>query len=87
MKATLSDFGIKFKKVLLLCDNESAIKLTNNLVQHAKTKHLDVHHYFIRDYQQKGDIYIESVGTKPLDEKIFCKLRNELNILDFSNMC
>ena len=47
-------------------------------------------------HQQKGDICIESVGTedqlddiftKPLDEKRFCKLRNELNILDFSNMC
>ena len=43
----------------------------------------------------KGDIAIESVGTddqladiftKPLDEKRFCKIRNELNILDFSNM-
>ena len=92
----MKDFGIKFKKVLLLCDNESAIKLTNNLVQHGRTKHIDVHHYFIRDHQQKGDISIESVGTedqladiftKPLDEKRFCKLRNELNILDFSNMC
>ena len=96
MKATLSDFGIKFKKVLLLCDNESAIKLTNNPVQHARTKHIYVRHHFIRDHQQKRDIYIESVGTedqladiftKPLDEKRFCKLRNELNILDFSNMC
>ena len=28
MKVTLNDFGIKFKKVPLLCDNESAIKLT-----------------------------------------------------------
>ena len=96
MKATLSDFGIKFKKVPLLCDNESAIKLTNNPVQHARTKHIDVRHYFIRDHQQKGDICIESVGTedqladiftKSLDEKRFCKIRNELNILDFSNMC
>jgi histone deacetylase 1/2 len=94
MKATLNDFGIKFKKVPLLCDNESAIKLTNNLVQHARTKHIDVYHNFIRYHQQ--DICIESVGTedqladiftKPLDEKRFCKLRNELNILDFSNMC
>ena len=34
MKATLNDFGIKFKKVPLLCDNESAIKLTNNPVHH-----------------------------------------------------
>jgi hypothetical protein len=96
MKATLNDFGIKFKQVLLLCDNESAVKLTNNPVQYARTKHIDVRHHFIRYHQQKGDISIENVDTedqladifiKPLDKKRFCKLRNELNILDFSNMC
>jgi hypothetical protein len=53
-KATLSDFEIKFKQVPLLCDNESAIKLTNNPVQHSITKHIDVRHHFIRDHQQKG---------------------------------
>jgi hypothetical protein len=72
------------------------VKLTNNPVQHARTKHIDVRHHFIRDYQQKGDISIKNVGTddqladiftKPLGEKRFCKLRNELNIFDFSNMC
>jgi hypothetical protein len=56
---------------------------------------MDIRHHFVRDHQQKGDIAIESIGTddqladiltKPLDEKRFCKLRNELNILDFSNM-
>ena len=45
---------------------------------------------------KKGKFCIESVGTedqladiftKPLDEKRFCKLKNELNILDFSNLC
>jgi hypothetical protein len=96
MKASLKDFGIKFNKVTLLCDNESVMKLTNNMVQHSRTKHIDVRHHFIRDHQQKGDICIESVGTddqladiftKPLDEKRFCKLRNELNILVFSNLC
>jgi hypothetical protein len=96
MKATLNDFGIEFKQVPLLCDNESAMKLTNNPVEHARTKHIDVRHHFIRDHQQKEDISIENVGTddqlaniftKPLDEKRFCKLRNELNILDFLNMC
>jgi hypothetical protein len=69
--------------------------MTQNPVQHGRTKHIDIRHHFIRDQQQKGDIAIESVGTddqladiltKPLDEKRFCKLRNELNILDFSNM-
>ena len=81
MKATLSDFEIKFKKVPLLCDNENAIKLTNNPVQLARTKPIHVRQHFIRDHQQKGDISIESVGTKdqladiftkPLDEKKFC---------------
>jgi hypothetical protein len=70
----------------------SAMKVTNYPIQHSRTKHIDVCHHFIRDHQQKGDICIESVGTddqlaniftKPVDEKRFCKLRNELNILDF----
>ena len=96
MKSTLKDFGINFKRVPLLCDNESVVKLTNNPVQHSRTKHIDVRHHFIRDHQRKGDICIESIGTddqlayiftKPLDEKRFCNLRNELNILDFSDMC
>jgi hypothetical protein len=94
MKATLNNFRIRFKEVSLLRNNESAVKLTNNPVQHSRTKHIDVHHHFIRDYQQKGDNCIESVGTddqlidiftKPLDEKRLCKLRNELNIL--SQIC
>ena len=46
------------------------------------------------DHQQRGDIEITYVSTKeqladiftkPLDEKTFTKLRNELNILDSQN--
>jgi hypothetical protein len=33
------------------------------------------------------DDQLDDIFTKPLDEKRFCKWRNELNILDFSNMC
>ena len=51
----------------------SEIKLTNNQVQHAKTKHIDVRHHFIRDHQQKGDICIESVGTEDQLTDIFTK--------------
>jgi uncharacterized membrane protein len=51
MKAILNDFRIKFKQVPLLCDNESSVKRTNNPVQHARTKHIDVCHHFIRDHQ------------------------------------
>ena len=52
-------------------------------------------HHFLRDHVNKGDIKIDGIGTddqladiftKPLDESRFCKLRNELNIIDFSNV-
>jgi hypothetical protein len=38
MKANLNDFGIKFKNVLLFCDNKSAIKMIQNPVQHSRNE-------------------------------------------------
>jgi hypothetical protein len=94
MRQTLRDFDYKLSKVPLLCDNESAIHMVDNPVEHSRTKHIDIWYHFLRDYQQKGDIEIAYVNTnnqladiftKPLDEKTFSKLRNELNILDSRN--
>ena len=34
IKQTLLDYGVVLEKVPLLCDNESVVKLANNLVQH-----------------------------------------------------
>ena len=82
------------RKGTSLCDNESTVKLANNPVQHSRTKHIDIHHHFLRDYVAKNDISLEGVRTenqladiftKLLDEATFCWLRNELNVLDFSN--
>jgi hypothetical protein len=42
MRQTLRDFRCRFTKILLLCDNESAIKLANNPVSHSRTKHIDI---------------------------------------------
>ena len=95
MRQTLWDFGYNLSKVPLLCDNESVIPLADNPVEHNRTKHIDIRHQFLRDHQQKGDIevlYINTenqladIFTKPLDEKIFCRLRSELNVLDSRNL-
>jgi hypothetical protein len=94
MRQTLRDYGYKLSKVPLLCDNESAIRIADNPVDHSRTKHIDIRHHFLRDHQQRGDIEIAYINTKdqladiftkPLDEKTFCKLRNELNIVDSRN--
>ncbi|WVZ97705.1 LOW QUALITY PROTEIN: hypothetical protein U9M48_043219 [Paspalum notatum var. saurae] len=55
---------LKLSRIPLLCDNESAIKLANNPVQHSRTKHIDFRHHFIRDHVAKGDILLRNVGTK-----------------------
>jgi hypothetical protein len=83
------------ERVPLLCDNESAVKIANNLVEHSRTKHIVIRHHFLRDHVAKGDIVLCGVRseeqlvdifTKPLDVNTFCRLRSELNVLDASNI-
>ena len=92
---TLKDYGVSLGTVHLLCDNESAIKIANNLVQHCRTKHIDIRHHFLRDHVANRDIALTHVGTmyqladiftKPLDEARFVNLRGELGILDPNNL-
>ena len=87
------DYGVVLEKVPF-CDNESTVKLANNLVQHSRTKHIDIRHHFLRDHVAKNDVSLEGVRTenqladiftKPLDVATFGRLRNEINVLDLSN--
>jgi hypothetical protein len=95
MRQTLKDYGVTCDKVPLLCDNESAIKISHNPVQHSKTKHIKIHHHFIQDHIKRGAIeiiYINTqeqladIFTKPLGEARFRELRHELNSTDSSNV-
>jgi hypothetical protein len=54
MRATLLGYGVKFDEVSLLCDNESAMKIATDPVQHSRTKQIDICHHFIRIIKQKG---------------------------------
>jgi hypothetical protein len=95
MRQTLQDFGYNLSKVPLLCDNESAIYLVDNPIEHSRTKHIDIWHHFLIDHQQRGYIDVCHISTenqlanifiKSLDEKRFCRLCSELNVLDSRNL-
>ena len=95
MKQMLLDYRLEVGSVPLLCDNQSAIQIGKNLVQHSRTKHINVCHHFLRDHEAKGDILLTDVRsednladifTKPLEKDTFAFLRNELNVLDASNV-
>ena len=60
------------------------------LVQHSRTKHLEIRHHFLRDHAQKGDISLEFVRTedqladiltKPLNEEQFVNIRMQLGVI------
>jgi hypothetical protein len=51
MRQTLRDYGYKLSKVPLLCDNESAIRMAENPVEHSRSKHIDIRYHFLRDHQ------------------------------------
>jgi hypothetical protein len=91
MRQNLKEYGVNYDKVPLLCDNESGIRIAYNLVQHSRTKHIEIWNHFIRDHDAHGDIelayvctkdQLANIFTKPLDETRFEYLRNELNIID-----
>ncbi|WVZ53867.1 hypothetical protein U9M48_004755 [Paspalum notatum var. saurae] len=84
MKATLSDFGLRFGKIPLLVDSTSAISVAKNPVLYSRTKHIDVRFHFLRDHYEKGDIDLVHVAsenqladifTKPLEFGAFVRLR------------
>ena len=95
MRQTLKDYSVTCEKVHLLSDNESAIKISLNPVQHSKTKHIDIRHHFIRDHIKQGDIEVlfintqeqlADIFTKPLDEARFRELGHDLSIIASSNV-
>jgi Reverse transcriptase (RNA-dependent DNA polymerase)/gag-polypeptide of LTR copia-type/Integrase core domain/GAG-pre-integrase domain len=51
--------------LMINSDSESALKAIKNPVFHARTKHFDMRHHFIRDVVAKGEL---SVGYIPGDE-------------------
>ena len=47
-----------------MCDNTSAISLTKNLIQHCRTKHIEIRHHFLRDEVEKNKIILNFIDTE-----------------------
>ncbi|GJW17307.1 retrovirus-related pol polyprotein from transposon TNT 1-94 [Tanacetum coccineum] len=91
MKQSLIDYGIRLDGVPIMCNNKGAINLSKNLVQHSRTKHIEIHHHFLCDNVQKGNISIEKVASedniadifsKPLKREVFNYLRLGLGMIE-----
>ncbi|GJZ14933.1 retrovirus-related pol polyprotein from transposon TNT 1-94 [Tanacetum coccineum] len=73
MRTQLLDYGYKYNRIPMYCDSKSAIAISCNLVQHSKTKHIDIRYHFIKEHVEKGTVEIYFVGTEYQLADLFTK--------------
>jgi hypothetical protein len=77
------------RATLVYYDNVSAVYLSTNLVQHQRTKHVEIDLHFVRERVATGDVRVLHVLTtsqftgifsKGLPSSVFSEFRYSLNI-------
>ena len=90
MKKLLSDYEISQDTMVVYCDNSSSIDISKNLVQHSKTKNIEIRYHFIRDLVERKIVVFEyipterqnvDIFTKPLDKSKFETLRQVIGVI------
>jgi hypothetical protein len=73
------------------CDNQSAIKLAHNPVYHARSKHIELQHHFVREKIESKEIdliycntsdNVADIFTKPLGKIKFEVFRSKLGVVE-----
>ena len=84
-------FGHVLDASIILCDNQSGIRLLDNPMFHDRSKHIDTSYHFIRDMVQRGAVRLHHIGTdeqvaniltKSLGKVKFLTFREKLGIVD-----
>nr|GEU84414.1 hypothetical protein [Tanacetum cinerariifolium] len=71
---TLSRFSVEAEYLTLdYCDNLNAVHMSANLVQHQRTKHIDIDIYFVRDKVAAGHVRVLHVPSRFQYADIFTK--------------
>ena len=75
---------------MILCDNQSCMKMTEKPMFHDKMKHIEIRYFYIRDMVQKGAIKLQYVSTneqvadvltKPLSRVKFEHFRDKNSVV------
>ena len=54
-------FECEIESIVVHYDNQSGIKIFDNLELHERRKHIDIKYHFLRDYIQRGTIRLEYI--------------------------
>jgi hypothetical protein len=81
------------ESTIIYCDNQSCIRLSEHLVFHERSKHIEIKYYFIQDKVQEGEVKLEYIPTdeqtadtltKPLSRIKFAHFREKMGIMEIT---
>ena len=74
LRALLGELGWpQTEATTLQCDNQPAIAIASDDVHHARTKHIDIRHHFIREHIRSGALRMQWVSTQQQQADILTK--------------
>ena len=79
-EATTNIFDLQLDATCIHCDNQSCVKLSENLVFHDNLNHIEIKYHYIRDMVQKGAVKLQYVA---MEEHIVYVLMKPLARLNF----
>jgi hypothetical protein len=83
-------FDLELDPTLIYCDNQCCVKLSENLVFHDKSKHIEIKYHYIREMVHRGtaELYyistneqITNILTKPLSRVKYNYFRDKLGLM------
>jgi ATP sulfurylase len=83
-------FNLEIEETMILCDNQSCIKMIDNHVFHEKSNHIEIQYHYIYDMVQRGainpqyvstDEHVADVLTKPLSRVKFYHFLDKLGVV------
>ena len=96
LRKLVSDlFGTSLEPVVIHCDNQSCIKISENLVFHDRSKHMEMRYHYLRDMVQRRAISLRYVPTdeqtadvltKPLSKTKFEYFRDKLGPVENTSL-
>ena len=66
-------FGQQMDPIMIHCDNQSCIKLSENPVFHDRSKHIDIRYHHLRDCVLRKIMLSEYIPTEEQDANILTK--------------
>ena len=77
--------NIMIDDILINVDNQGAINLAKNPVNHQRSKHIDIKYHFIRSEIQNGNVKLQYVQTDNHVADIFTKPASRVKLEKFKN--